>query len=95
MEPSDACSLFRFLAAFCCGSGLGTPGLYLTHPWEFSEDLPLRLYLQYPWSGSSWKLTDDSVAALAVAADPLPSIWLLPRMFTLDLAADSPFPHDG
>lgn len=36
------------------GRGLDFPGLYLPLPWEFSEDLLLRLCLQQLWSESSW-----------------------------------------
>ena len=94
METSDPCSIFCFLADFCCrGQGYGlswvvsTPSLGVQ--WGLAAEAVLTVTVV--WILLAWKLTDDSVSALAAAAsDPSSSTWLLLRMFTLGLAADSP-----
>ena len=74
METSDPCSIFCFLADFHCGgqgSGLSwvvsNPSLGVQ--WGLAAEAVFTVAVV--WILLAWKLTDDSVSALAAAADPL------------------------
>lgn len=91
------CRIFYIFADFCWGWVVWTfPELYSTHPWKFCEHRGGCNYSTYgsvpPASEGLIVLPDDSASALAAAADPTSSIWLLPRVSTPSLIADSPFP---